>query len=92
MSASRNIKRSKFRFLIGVVSNDVQMQIGVIQLFENSFNLVSNFSILFFELTVSDSIIKLSAQYCSFRIDANFWVPSPYSLISSLQHCSQFLG
>ena len=66
------MRRSNGRFLIGVVNNEVHIHIGVIQLWLNSLNLVSNFSILFFELTVSDSIIKLSAQYCSFKIDANF--------------------
>ena len=72
ISASRNTNRSNSRFLIGVVNRDVHIQIGFIQFFENSTNLFSNLSILFFELTVSDSIIKLSAQYCSFSIEANF--------------------
>jgi hypothetical protein len=86
------MRRSNSRFFIGVVNNEVQMQIGVIPLFENSFSWLLNFSILFFELTVSDSIIKLSAQYSSFSICANFCVHSPYSFISLLQQFSQEVG
>jgi hypothetical protein len=68
------------------------MQIGGTQILDNSLRLFSNFSILFFELTVSDSMMSDSAQYSSLSIVANFCVPIPNSLISSLQHFSQVFG
>ena len=92
MSASRKMRRSNFRFFIGVVRREVHIQIGGVQLDESSLSLFSKFSILFFEFTVSDSMVSDSAQYCSLRISANFCVPIPNSIISSFQHLSQTFG